>query len=421
MINARKLAASALSKVENDASYSNIVLNELFSQNEISEIDKSFISALFYGVLDRKITIDFYINSVSKVKVRKMDPITKQALRIAVYQIVYMQKVPDSAAVNESVNIVKYSAEKRNSGFVNGVLRSIIRQIPSLPDCSSAHGISVNYSCPIEIVNEFIKDYGKEQTVNILKSFLKPADVFVKVNSSLVSLEEFLKMANEENIAFSNTENKFLLKAEEPTKLFSSKLYVDGLFHIQDIASYECALSVGAKQNDRILDVCAAPGGKSFSVAEIMNNKGEVVACDLHPQRVNLISKGAQRLKLSCIKATVNDATVYNEQFGLFDAVLCDVPCSGWGVMRRKPEIKYKGNCDFSDLESIQKNVLDVSSRYVKAGGRLIYSTCTLRKAENECIVEQFLSKNKDFELIEQIVNFPTSSDGFFHAVMRKK
>ena len=421
MINARKLTVTALCKVENNASYSNIVLNELFSQDDISEMDKAFISALFYGVLDRKITIDYYINKLSKVKVRKMDSITKQALRIGVYQIVYMEKVPDSAAVNESVNIVKFSAERRNFGFVNGVLRSITRQLPSLPDCSSAEGISINYSCPIEIVNEFIKDYGKEQTISILKSFLKSADVFVKINSTIVSHQDFLRLAKDENIGFLSTNYELLLKAEDPAKLFSSKLYSEGLFHVQDVASFECALSVAAKEDYRVLDVCAAPGGKSFSIAEIMNNKGEVISCDLYPQRTNLINKGALRLKLSCIKAVTNDATVYNEELGTFDAVLCDVPCSGWGVMRRKPEIKYKGNCDFSELESVQKTILEVSSRYVRSGGRLVYSTCTLRKAENERVVEQFLSKNYDFELIGQTVNLPNTSDGFFHAVMQKK
>lgn len=421
MINARKLAVTALSKVENNASYSNIVLNELFIQNDLNEMDKAFISALFYGVLDRKITIDYYINKLSKVKVRKMDPITKQALRIGVYQIVYMEKVPDSAAVNESVNIVKFSAEKRNFGFVNGVLRSIIRELPTLPDCSSAEGISINFSCPIEIVKEFIKDYGKEQTINILSAFLESADVFVKINSTVVSRQEFLRLANDEDIGFLDTNYELLLKAEDPARLFSSKLYGEGLFHVQDIASFECALSVAAKQGDRVLDVCAAPGGKSFSIAEMMNNNGEVIACDLYPQRTNLINKGAQRLKLSCIKTVTNDATVYNEKLGTFDAVLCDVPCSGWGVMRRKPEIKYKDSCDFSELENVQKTILEVSSKYVRSGGRLVYSTCTLRKAENERVVEQFLSKNNDFELIEEIVNLPTTSDGFFHAILQKK
>lgn len=420
MINARKLAVMALCKVEEDASYSNIVLNELFSQNALTEKDKSFVSALFYGVLDRKITIDYYINSVSKVKVKKMNPLTKQAIRIGVYQLVYMEKVPDSAAVNESVNIIKHSNEKRNLGFVNGVLRTISRQTPALPEPNSVQNISIVYSCPTEIVNGFINDYGFEQTKSILQAFLNPAEVFVRINSSFVAKSEFLLKAEEENISFSDTDYEFLLKANEPSKLFSSNIYKEGLFHIQDIASFNCSLSLKCVQGERVLDVCAAPGGKSFSIAECMNNIGEVVSCDLHVSRVNLIKKGAERLHLSCINAITNDATVYNEKLGLFDAVLCDVPCSGWGVMRRKPEIKYKGETDFSSLESIQKNILNVSSKYVKNGGRLVYSTCTLRKAENERIVEDFLKDNKEFILLEQVVNFPDISDGFFHAVMQK-
>lgn len=421
MVSARKLAVDALCKVEKDNAYSNIVLNELFSSSDINSRDKAFISALFYGVLDRKITVDYYINRLSKVKVRKMNPITRQAIRIGVYQLIFLDKIPQSAAVNESVNIVKYSPEKRNANFVNGILRAVTRELPKLPECKTAEDISVVYSCPVDIVKELIADYGKTAAIDILDSFLKPADVFVRVNSVITDAQGFYARALEEGIEFEKTDDEFLLKITDSSNLFSSSLYKEGYFHVQDIASTECAKSVNAKVAERILDVCAAPGGKSFTIAEIIGDKGEIVSCDLYEQRTDLISKGAKRLKLSSIKTICNDATVFNDALGEFDAVLCDVPCSGWGVMRRKPEIKYKKDTDFTGLEEIQKNILSVSARYVKKGGRLVYSTCTLRKRENEANVEWFLRNHPEFNLKEQVTRLPIDgTDGFYHAVFLK-
>ena len=421
MKNARKLVVEALCKVENDSAYSNIVLNDLFSSVSLDSRDKAFASALFYGVLDRKITIDYLINRISKVKVRKMDEITKQAIRIGVFQLAYMDKIPASAAVNESVNIVKYSAEKRNANFVNGILRAFTREIPLLPSGDTVNDISTIYSCPTEIVKELICDYGKDEVIKALDSFLKPADIFIRINSVLTTKEDFCKLAIAQGIAFEYTENEFLLKIIDSTNLFSSDLFKNGFFHVQDISSTNCAESLEAKKGERVLDVCAAPGGKSFTIAEIMQDVGEVVSCDIYEQRVNLISQGAKRLKLKSIKAVCNDATVFNTKFGEFDAVLCDVPCSGWGVMRRKPEIKYKKDNDFSSLQQIQRNILGVSSRYVKENGRLVYSTCTLRKAENEENVKWFLENNPEFKLVNQTTLLPNNgSDGFYHAVMLK-
>ncbi len=421
MVNVRKLVVGALCRVEEDNAYSNLVLNEVFSKADLTERDKSFASALFYGVLDRKITIDFYLDNLSKVKVKKMQPITKSALRLGIFQIAYMDKIPTFSAVNESVNIVKKSKESRNFGFVNAVLRAASRSLPELPKDNTEKALSIRYSCEENIVKELIKDYGKDQTTEILKAFLNPAELFIRYNSVKISKDEFENELKEIGAEFSETELNGCYKIISGD-IFASKLYKDGLFFVQDISATNAAEALSAKKGDRVLDVCAAPGGKSFTTALLMQNCGEIISCDLYEQRVSLIQKGAARLSLDCIKAKVNDASVFNSKLGKFDGVICDVPCSGWGIMRRKPEIKYKESKDFKELQDLQQKILSVSSSYVKSGGRMVYSTCTIRKQENEEQVKTFLENNKNFVLEKEKTTLPTGEyDGFYYAVLKKR
>ncbi len=420
MVDVRKLVVNALCRVEEDGAYSNIVLNEAFSKYELNERDKSFASALFYGVLDRKITIDFYINALSKIKVKKMQPITKAALRLGIFQIAFMNKIPVSAAVNESVNIVKKSKENRNFGFVNAVLRSASRSLPNLPEDNTTKSLSVRYSCNESIVKEIIKDYG-HKTDKILSSFLNPPQVFIRYNNIKISKEEFEEKLETNGVKFTKTELGGCYKIDEGD-LFSSQLFKDGLFFVQDISAANAAEALCAKRNERVLDVCAAPGGKSFTTALLMENTGEIVSCDLYEQRVSLIEKGAKRLSINCIKPLVNDASVFNNNLGEFHGVICDVPCSGWGVMRRKPEIKYKSENNFNELEKLQQKILCTSAKYLKSGGRIVYSTCTIRKAENENQIQKFLAQNKDFNLVNEKTILPIEEyDGFYFAVLQKR
>lgn len=422
MANARKIAVKALLRVEQDGAYSNLILGQMLEESDASKEDKALASALFYGVLDRKITLDFYIDKLSKLSCKKLQPLTRQVLRIGIYQLYYMDKIPHSAAVDEAVKLIKRSGESRNSGYVNAVLRSAVKERPNLPAGKDLYSLSIKYSCPSWILSDIIADYGVETAEEILKVFLLPAKLTLRVNSVKISCDELFEKLLEIGACPEKTDIENSLVIKGGIDFSRNDLYKSGFFHIQDLSSQKCALSLGVKPGDRVLDVCASPGGKTFTIAENMNNDGEVVSCDVYDNKVSLIESGAKRLGLTCIKPVINDATRYNRALGKFDAVLCDVPCSGFGVIRRKPEIKYKPNDDFGELGDIQYRILCVSSRYVKNGGRLVYSTCTLRKAENDRIIEKFLSDNNDFTCESMHTNMPSVySDGFFHAVLVRK
>lgn len=420
--NARQIALEALLRVEQDSAYSNIVLGSIFSENNCSKEDKALASAIFYGVLDRQITIDFFINKSSKIKTKKMEPITRNVLRLSVFQIKFMDKIPKSAAVNEGVKLLKNTAEERNSGFVNAVLRSICETENLLPDGNDLYSISIKYSCPQWILGDLVKDYGIEKTKEILNSFLHSSKVFLRVNTIKNSTEELKEKLINSGISVNDTVITDCLEVVGGIDFSGNMLFKEGLFHVQDVSSQKCAAAVSPIKGERILDICAAPGGKSFTMAQIMGNIGEIVSCDLYENRVSLIKSGAKRLGLSIINAKQNDATVYNEKLGEFDAVLCDVPCSGFGVIGRKPEIKYKKADDFDSLKEIQQKIIRNASQHVKSGGRLLYSTCTLRKAENEDVVNEFIKENNDFALKFMETDIPSENcDGFFKALLIRK
>ena len=424
MANARLIAVNALIKVNKENAYSNITLDKYLSCTDISDKDKALATTLFYGVLDRKITIDYVISKFSKTPVKKLSPITAEAIRIAIYQLLFLERIPESAAVNESVNIVKRSKEARNSGFVNAVLRNIIRNPVELPSGDSVKELSVRYSCPEWIIESFIADYGKENAVELLKSGNEAPPVILRVNTLKTDAKGLITALLEEGITA--REHEFIENAlvlENGFDIRQSNLYKKGFYHIQDTASQLIVTKLSLKSGERVFDLCAAPGGKSFTMAEIMGDKGEIVACDLYEKRVNLIDKGAKRLGLNSIKPQVSDATAFNKDLSLFDAILCDVPCSGLGVLRRKPEIKYKNVGDFTDLQKIQREILSNAVNYLKENGRILYSTCTLRRAENEEMIADFLKENKNFTLEYEHTFMPhiDGTDGFYCALLYKK
>ena len=421
MADARKIAAFGLLRVEKDSAFSNILLSSLFEDFNTSNEDKALACAIFYGVLDRQITLDFYINKYSKIPAKRLDAFTRQVLRCAFYQLYFMDKIPVSAVVNEAVKLIKGSNESRNSAFVNAVLRNASKERLPLPSGKDLYSLSVRYSCPQWILKSLVDDYGVDRTESILQTFLITSKLFLRVNT-LKTTGKRLKNLFEENGLSVKALDDSTLELVSGTDFSKDSLFKEGLFHVQDVSSQKCAEALLAKEYERILDVCAAPGGKSFTVAEIMGNCGEIISCDLYENRVSLIKKGAERLGISIIKAVKNDATVYNADLGNFDAVLCDVPCSGFGVIRRKPEIKYKPINDFSQLQEIQLKILKTASKYLKSGGRLLYSTCTLRKAENEGIVQQFLNDNNDFYCEYMHTSIPSeNNDGFFHALIKRR
>jgi len=424
----RAFVLKLLLKLEENDSYSNILLDKELLNVEFSEQEKSFVTALFYGVIERRITLDYYISKLSKVRVKKMDADILFILRMGIYQIMYMDSVPDSAAVNESVKLAKKNKNPRLSGFVNGILRSFLRERKSikLPVDKMAK-LSVLYSCPQWLAAKLINEYGEENAKDFLENSLKASEVFLRTNTTIIDSEPLAGKLLEENIDAKICDfDKNAVVAHGG--VFNTKAYKDGFFHAQDYSSQYAVKILDPKPGERVLDICSAPGGKAFTAAELMKNKGEIVACDLYEQRVSLIKNGADRLGLDIINTKVNDALKFNSDFGEFDRVLCDVPCSGLGVIKRKPEIKYKKKEEFDELPEIQFGILECTSRYVKSGGRLVYSTCTLNKSENEEVVLKFLKLHKTFSP-DGVFNgdftktvFPKcfGSDGFFISVLKR-
>lgn len=410
-------------KVENDSAYSNIALNAVLRESRLENADRAFASAVFYGVLDRRITIDFVLSKFIKTPLKRVAPFTLEVLRSAVYQIMFMDKVPDSAAVNEAVKLIKSSKESRNAGFANAVLRNIIRSEITVPDGNDPYSLSVRYSCPERIINSFINDYGVDTAEELLKESLKPAPVVIRVNTLKTDTKTLKAKLEKCGIPSqtAETENALILKKGIDAADFD--LYKSGFFYAEDISSQTAVSVLNPKKGERVLDMCAAPGGKSFTMALLMENAGEIISCDLYEQRVGLIKSGAERLGIDIIKPMTADACVYNEDFGVFDCILCDVPCSGLGVLRRKPDIKYKPESDFTELQKLQYRILENAARYLKKGGRILYSTCTLRREENEKLVNSFIMEYNGFHKMYEHTYFPhiDKTDGFYCALLTKE
>lgn len=420
-ISARELAVIALSRVLTDGSYSNITLNSLFKEYWLSNEDKSFCASLFYGTLDRKITIDYILKQFINSGFNRIKPYTMNVLRSAVYQIKFMDKIPDSAAVNEAVRLIKKSKESFNSGFVNAVLRNILREGVILPSGSSYEDLSIKYSCSERIVKELINDYGLAFTEDYLASSLNVQNTYFCVNNSLCTASELSLILQKDGVTVNETVLPNSLKVSGYSSVEGLSAYIDGLFYVQDIACTMAVKMLSVSDNDTVLDLCSAPGGKAFT-ASLSADNVKVTATDLYENRVSLIKKGAERLKLKNFDALCLDATIFDDNLGRFDKIICDVPCSGFGVIGRKPEIKYKNNDDYIQLCKIQYAILANADNYLKSGGTILYSTCTLRKLENEDIVNAFLASHKDYSLLEMRTFLPSTdcSDGFFAAVLKK-
>ena len=436
MANTRTLAVKALLRV-NEGGFSNIVLDALLSGAQLEHRDRAFVSALFYGVLERRITLDKVIKRYAAKPLEEMEPEVLECLRIGFYQLIYMNSVPDMAAANETVEAVKQLGFGKASGFVNGIMRNFIRDGKKF-DFSRMDKIgrlSAEYSAPIWLCKKWCSEYGDEKTEAALKASLGGVPVFIRTNTTKITTEELLSTLAEENITavlIDTVPGALKINSVAPQ---STKAYKNGFFHVQDISSQLCARAVGAQKGERVLDVCAAPGGKTFTVAELMGNEGEIVACDLHPKRAGLVKTGAERLGLSVVSAKANDATVYNENLGTFDRILCDVPCSGLGVIRRKPEIRYKNPAELFSLPKIQYKIASTSAKYLKDGGTMIYSTCTLSKEENEQVVKRLIEEDGLVPegLPEELKKYSKdgysvtlmpgeiNSDGFYFAKLRKE
>ena len=409
MKNGRLASFDILYDILKNGAYSNIAVDKGLAEVDIK--DRGFTSRLVYGVVERKLTLDYFIDKhlTSKVK-----PKVKILLYIGAYQILFMDKVPDAVAVYETVEIADLIGLSYYKKLINAVLHKII-------DCKSeldeTDDLSIKYSCPPHLINMWKKMYGEEKTLATLQAINNRPPVFAIPNRKFVDEGELQYELLNSGVDCEVYDD--VVKINSSFDLSNIKAFKDGLFYIEDYSSYSCAEALDCTNGETVLDICAAPGGKTFTMAQSGAN---VYAFDLHEHRVALIKKSAERLELNNIKSSINDALVYNKNIPFADKILCDVPCSGFGIIRRKPEIRYKNLDDIKELPQIQYDILNTSSRYLKNNGRIIYSTCTLNKKENEKVVEKFLNNNINFKLINEITVFPSENggDGFFYAIMEK-
>ena len=429
---ARLVIAYALLQMMRQSAYSNLVAESRFDALE-SPRDRAFASTLFYGVLERQITLRRIVAAYCRKPVRKLDPEVLCILEMGLYQLLFLDSVPERAAVNESVLLTRKLGKQSAGGFVNGVLRAFIRDgkplCPGAEKLSPLERLSAEASAPEELCQLLMEQYGEETARRFLLDSLEPAPVFIRVNTGRTTPEKLQKELAETGTAVEETVLPACLRLEKPGDVTAYTAFADGRFHVQDLASQLCCQALDVRPGMRVLDACSAPGGKAFTLAEQMENQGEVVACDLYPARVGLIQSGADRLGLSIVHPRVMDALAPQEDIGTFDRVLCDAPCSGLGIIRRKPELKYKPVAEFGGLPEVQYGILTACARLVKPEGVLVYSTCTLNRKENEEVIRRFLKEHPEFsphaitqdgEFFRTLLPETEGSDGFFFSAVRR-
>jgi len=421
----RRLCLESLIKSEKNRSFSNLEVNSAISAKDLSEKDKSFFTALFYGVVERKITLDHIIDLLSSRK--DLSQKVRNLLRMGIYQILYMDKVPDSAAVDEAVKLAKSIGEYKASGLINGILRNLCRNRADirkrLDREDDAQALSIKYSYPVWMVEMWISCYGLENAKAIMSEQNKKAPLTLRVNTLKTDKEAVISSFEGKVIQYPSVPTAVTLTTHfNPSK---SKALENGEFFIQDLASQTAIKHLSPQKGERLIDCCCCPGGKSFSAAIEMENQGEIKAFDLHQSKLGLVDKGAKRLGITIIKTAVGDATKFNDTLKEWaDKIICDVPCSGLGVISKKPDIRDKKLEDISRLPEIQRSILDNVTKYLKKGGRLLYSTCTLNSDENENITNAFLKENKRFKRPEgypiTIMPKENEQDGFFIDIIEK-
>lgn len=432
-LNPRREALDILNNMELSKSYSNIEINNMIISKNVSMEDKNLVSKLVYGVTENKILIDYYIKSLSKVKLKKINYKVLNILRLGVYQIEFLDKIPDSAAVNEAVKLTK-KVNYKSSGFVNGILRNFIRNREKLklPDFKEnpEEYLSIKYSHPLWLIKRWNKEYGIEFTENLLKGNNKKPPLSLRVNTLKITRDKLIEKLNGEGIESSKSfksEDGLIVEKLSINNMRNNKSYNEGLFIIQDESSMMVAENLDVKSGMTVIDVCAAPGGKTTHIAQKMNNEGKILAFDIYEHKINLIRDNYTRLGIHIIEEKIQDATLFNDEFfQIADRVLVDAPCSGFGIIRRKPEIKFsKTEDDIINLSKLQLDILNNASKYLKDDGILLYSTCSIEPLEDENVIELFLKENQNFSLLGNgnVKFFPNvdDTDGFFISKLIKR
>ena len=435
---ARGIAVTALLRIQEQGGYSHIVIEEFLNGTGARSADKALIARLIYGVIERRLTLDYVLNHVSTTPVKRMHPVVREILHVGTYQLLFMDKTPDFAAVNESVELTRAMGCAGLTGFVNGVLRSVQQRgqtmLEALP--LTDKGLELRYSCPRAWIRTWREAYGDDTVAGLLGALNEAPPAYIRVNTCRTTAQRFAARLTESGVPWQSVaglpDAMRIMAPQALTALPEAQTE----YYYQDIASQWACRALGAQPGERIADVCAAPGGKSMTVAQDMENTGRIDATDLYEQKCETITRRAREYGLSCIRAEQADASLLPpaERVGQYDRVICDAPCSGLGVIRRKPEIRYKTPEDFADLPTLQLQILTQAAALVRPGGVLQYSTCTLRPEENEQVAAAFLEQNPAFSprllpieecfaasglpVSHQITLFPHihGSDGFFIA-----
>lgn len=444
---ARELALKVIVNIEQNGAYSSVHLNSVFKKENIRSIDKAFVSEIVYGVIRHKIYLDYVIQQFSTVKIKKMTFWILNILRIGFYQILFMNKVPYSAACNESVKLAKKYGHNASAGFVNAVIRGMVRNIDAIsyPDRNNnfEEYLSIRYSFPKNLTHRWIEIFGDIFTEELMAASNVPPKLTIRVNTLKIDASSLKSLLQEKGFKVSG--GKYCEEAlviENPSSIYETEEFRKGLFYTQDESSMIAVKALAPKQGDFIIDLCGAPGGKSTHIAQLMNDKGRILSRDVYPHKIKLIEENAHRLGINIIESEIWNAVMIDETLlKKADAVIADCPCSGYGVIRKKPEIKWaRCNADIEEIISIQKYILRSASEYVRPGGTLLYSTCTIEPPENEDQISQFIKDNDDFYLEDLNPYLPESLrrksaengyitlysnmegvDGFFIARMTRK
>ena len=403
---AREVALKVLYKIDKDEAYSNISLNEMINRNKdlLNKKDIGLISEIVYGVTTWRLTLDEIIKKHSKIRIKKISTWILNILRMSIYQIIFLDRVPKSAAVNEGVNLAKRYGNKGSSGFVNAILRNIDENDYKefFKEKEEIDRISKTTSMPKWIIEE-LKEEGlsHEKILDICKNSNIRPKISIRVNNLKTTKQELKEILNTEGIESKDGILKDFLILEKASGLENLESFKKGLFTVQDEVAGLTALILNPKQDENILDSCSSPGGKTTYLAEIMKNTGKIDAWDIHEHRTKLVDENSKRLGITIINTKVEDASIYKEEYkNKFDKILLDVPCLGIGVLKRKPDIKWqKKKEDIEEISKLQFNILNTCSKYLKEGGELVYSTCSIFKKENRDIILKFLNENSNFEI----------------------
>lgn len=446
----RSLALQVLTAVEQDGAYSNLLLNGALQKSGLSGPDAGLATELVYGTIQRLNTIDFLLEPFVTKGMGKLAPWVRNLLRLSFYQLYYLDRIPPHAVVNEAVNLAKKRGHQGISGMVNGVLRNVLRRKEELklPEgLSAVQRIALEHSHPEWLVARWLEQYGEQTTEAICRANNEPPSISIRVNRAKTSRDKMLQLLKEQGLSAAPSRlAQDGIVVEGGGNMALTSWYREGLISVQDESSMLVAEALNPEADMSVLDCCAAPGGKTCHIAEMMQGSGRVLANDIHSHKAKLVEDQANRLGLTNIDISTGDASRLGERLerNSFDRILLDAPCSGLGVIRRKPDLKWaKTAGDIAEIAGIQSSLLDTAGDLLKPGGLLVYSTCTIEPRENVEMVSSFLNRHPEFQLAEdkpsgwetgplaaagargsmglQILPQDAHSDGFYIARLRKK